>query len=417
MDELGAIDETDETNNTASIIVGIDQNLPDLTVAEFDLANGYAVAVGQAIGPRLSLSVRNDGFADSDQFAIGFYLSTDPIITTTDTLLLGGREFEDGLAVGASVDVGIASVMSVPESTEPGIYFLGVIVDELLANAETDESNNTASQLVTVTEALPDLTVTDFTIANGGVLPIGQAIGSRLSVTTENIGVVASGQFAIGFYLSNDPIITTDDTLLIGGREFEDGLEADASLNVGIASVMSVPEGTEPGVYFLGVIVDELGAIAEMDEANNTSVRTVTVGDTLPDLTVENFSLADGNELPIGQAIGPRLSLIVQNIGGAASDQIAIGFYLSTDAEITTDDVLLLGGREFESSIDQGGLRDVGIASVMTLPEGTETGNYFLGVIVDELDANTELDETNNTSVLPVVVTPEETGIDDWRMH
>ena len=53
----------------------------------------------------------------------------------------------------------------------------------------------------------------------------------------------------------------------------------------------------------------------------------------------------------------------------------------------------------------------------MTLPEGTETGNYFLGVIVDELDANTELDETNNTSVLPVVVTPEETGIDDWRMH
>ena len=311
----------------------------------------------------------------------------------------------------------IATVMAIPEDIKPGRYYLGVIVDELGANEEIDETNNTATRIVYIGDDLPDLLPDDFRLKHGNMFVAGQIVGKRIYLTVANYGVTDSAEYAVGFYISKDPIITTEDTLLFAGREFADGLISGSTGELSIAHEMAIPEDIETGTYFLGVIVDELGANEELDETNNTTSMLITIVDSLPDLTAIEFGLAEGGEVSVGESFGSRIVLIVQNVGSAASASFSVGFYLSLDSEITPEDVLLEGGREFETSVDQGGLREVDVASVLAIPEGTAPGEYFLGVIVDEQDGNSELDEANNIFIIPVTVTSEKTSVREWFIY
>jgi hypothetical protein len=65
--------------------------------------------------------------------------------------LLGGREsVGTPLAAGATVEVGIASAMSIPEDVAAGEYYLLAVVDETRLVAESDEGNNVASNLIAI---------------------------------------------------------------------------------------------------------------------------------------------------------------------------------------------------------------------------------------------------------------------------
>ena len=396
------IEEGDETNNTASFVVRVVSNQADLTVSSFSLSGSSDLVAGETIGPRLAAQVDNIGVAECGQFSVGFYLSTDLQITTADTLLFGGREFEDGLATGGSLSVGIAPVMGIPSDIAPGTYFLGVIADELEGIEEGDETNNTASFVVRVVSNQADLTVSSFSLSGSSDLVAGETIGPRLAAQVDNIGVADAGPFAVGFYLSTDLQITTADTLLFGGREFEDGLATGGSLSVGIAPVMGIPSDIAPGTYFLGVIADELEGIEEGDETNNTAFFMINIVDDLPDLTVTSLNLSGPSNLAVGATIGPRLAVTIDNIGVTECGQFSVGFYLSTDASITTADTLLTGGREYEDGLAAGDSLPIEIATVMAVPNDIAPGRYFLGVIADELEANEEIDETNNTSFIVV---------------
>lgn len=116
--------------------------LPDLTVATF---NAPACATqGQKIGPQLQAEVRNIGHADvTENFPVGFYLSPEPVIAGFNTLLDGGREHVDEIAIQQTKPVDIAAVMSIPTSYPTGSAYIGVKVDEFDTIAETDETNNT----------------------------------------------------------------------------------------------------------------------------------------------------------------------------------------------------------------------------------------------------------------------------------
>ena len=95
-----------------------------------------------------------ENFGSTSQFDVrqGFYLSTDPLITASDTLLgdtLWDIAFEDGFEFDADVDL--------PADFAAGTYYLGTILDDLGQVTEVYEDNNAASycSALTITRLAP----------------------------------------------------------------------------------------------------------------------------------------------------------------------------------------------------------------------------------------------------------------------
>lgn len=130
--------------------------------------------------------------------------------------------------------------------------------------------------------AQPDLIIDSFTYSGGDTIVLGGSVGSLIDLTIENAGSQDAGNFFVGFYISTDSEITTQDRLLIGGREFVGSLGAGQNTDVPLFSGANVPTDIPPGPAYLGVIIDEFDAISENDETNNTASIPVNLSTSLP---------------------------------------------------------------------------------------------------------------------------------------
>ena len=126
-------------------------------------------------------------------------------------------------------------------------------------------------------------------------------------------------------------------------------------------------------------------------------------------LTVTPTTTAPGTDVTVS-------SYTITNQGGVATNsQIKIGYYLSTDATITTSDTplgtLTIAGLNPGASI-------VIPAEVATIPIATGLGNYFIGVLVDATNLTNESNETNNfkSTALSVVAGPPASGSTELRL-
>ena len=93
------------------------------------------------IGGKVNVSARisNIRAQAAPSFRAGFYLSTDPVITTAD-LFTGSYCNISSLAGWASFDC--TRWVTLPPDLAPGKYYLGAIADDLGAAAEGDDTNN-----------------------------------------------------------------------------------------------------------------------------------------------------------------------------------------------------------------------------------------------------------------------------------
>ena len=106
-----------------------------------------------------------------------------------------------------------------------------------------------------------------------------------------------------------------------------------------------------------------------------------------------------------GEPIGDQIILQIRNNGpDDISDGFSVGFYISTDDQITLSDRLLLGGREFATPLAAGQEIEVPLFDGARIPDDFPLGLAFLGVIVDESNQVAESDETNNTAASPINV-------------
>jgi subtilase family serine protease len=106
-------------------------------------------------------TIKNQGSAPTAAsggwFTSGYYLSTDPVITTEDRELKGltdrdTTDLEPGQAVTFSGDQEIA----IPEDVQPGTYYFGILVDRSNRVAESDKANNFVSVRVGIVKELVD---------------------------------------------------------------------------------------------------------------------------------------------------------------------------------------------------------------------------------------------------------------------
>jgi len=118
-----------------------------------------------------------------------------------------------------------------------------------------------------------------------------------------------------------------------------------------------------------------------------------------------SFTYSGPDTVSPGQVIGQHLNATVAN-GGSLPTTVgcSVGFYVSDDANITTGDRLLIGGREFVSQLDPGMFKTVSIYTGMRIPPDYPVGPAFLGILIDEYNQIPECDEGNNDFAIPIVI-------------
>jgi len=372
--------QKDSNIATVTVTINAAQSGIDLTMT----AIGGASQADPGKSTPISTTVMNLGTDNSGTFKVGIYLSVDNIITTGDTKI--GERSSNSLSVNASSTVN--SSVTIPAGTALGNYYIGAIADYQNVVEEFDEGNNTIATPFEVT--LPDLVVSSLT---GPAAPAAPDSTVTLSGIVTNQGHSQSSLMDIGLYMSTDSTITTSDTLV--GDVFTGGIEANATKS--FSMLVDIPSGLSPGTYYFGAIADYENVVEEMDEGNNTASTPVTVFIPTPDLVISSMV---GPTEAVATMTYFNPTATVENIGTGASATTYVGFYVSTDSTITTDDTFL--GYVSTYRVAAGASKTV--TKRVRIPAGFTAGTYYLGAIADYTHRADEIDEGNNTMSAPITV-------------
>ncbi|HEX7050967.1 MAG TPA: CARDB domain-containing protein [Longimicrobiales bacterium] len=355
---------------------------PDLVIAGTLGATPTTVAAGDVVTLSV-MNVRNEGSAASGDFGYGIYLSADSTITAADTWLRGDSLPSLAPATTAARDVGGATI---PETIQPGSYYIGVLLDADDGVPESDETNNFASARLTVTAPASApaivLSQTDvsFEAAEGGMDPATQTV----SVTNGGGGTLNG----LGASITYE---TGQHTGWLSATLSSDVAPTTLTLE---ANVGTLPADT----YTASVSVYSATA------TNGPVVLTVTftVDAGAPDLAFTTPLTVTPTTAAPGGRISVTFSLANQGDGPAGA--FRFGIYLSMDAAITADDELLFDGR---INTLPPGAAYVPNDFIQVIPSGTAPGQYYIGIIADTEDAVVESDESNNVTGAPLTVAPE----------
>ena len=315
----------------------------------------------------LSVTVRNDGSTSSPAITLGYYLSADTTISSSDTLV--------AVAVVAPLAGGASSNESdsLTAPSTPGTYYYGVCVD---AVPNESEPTNNCSSAVSVLVTAPDLRIGSASVSDSEAAP--GAIFT-LSVMVSNDGEAASPATTLRYYLSTDATISSADT--------EVGTDAVEALAGGASSSESdsLTAPSTPGTYYYGVCVD---AVSGESETTNNCSSAVSVEVRTLDLTVGSVSASPDSEPAPDATLA--LSVTVSNDGSASSPATTLRYYLSADTTITSSDTEVGTDRLVELA---GGASS---SESLSLTAPSTPGTYYYGVCVDAVSG--ESDTTNNCS-------------------
>ncbi len=295
---------------------------------------------------------------------------------TVASLLAGGKD-------NTSISVTIPG----PATVVPGNYFVVAQVDSGAAVTEIDESNNlrVSSTTVAITDA-PDLLVSAVTTSTS--INSGQPVA--INYTVDNTRAPTAGAFNVNFILSSNTILGDADDVLLGNTAI-----ANQAGNSSIARNISlvIPNTTVAGNYFIGVIVDTAGAVAEVVETNNSLVSPAFTVTPSPDLVISFTNPPFGAERGTNIVLDNTATNTVL-ASTAIAGSFNVGFYLSQDQTITTADVFI-GSRSVLGGLAPGSFSTA--STTLTIPASIAPGVWNLGAIVDYTNTVIESDETNNT--------------------
>jgi len=199
---------------------------------------------------------------------VNYFTANPPIISAGSSTTLS---WDVSNATSVTIDNGVGNVGSTGTvSVSPAMS----INYTLTASNASGWYSLTISVMVSAPSPLPDLTITtgNPTLAPSTVVPGGSV--SLSGWTVKNQGTAASGSFSNGFYLSTDPVITAGDVYITGNSN--SGLAPGAQFNWG-GPTLTIPAGTLPGSYYIGILVDRTNAVGESNENNNYVASPITV--------------------------------------------------------------------------------------------------------------------------------------------
>jgi hypothetical protein len=253
-------------------------DLPDLQVVDWNAT--FDTNIGGS--GQLAYEVKNGGQGTVPTGAtVAFVLSKDDRISAADTYVVYEQiPFDLGPGDPAfrcfNCPEDNAIGFDIPVTLEPGVYYLGLLVDDLNAIPETDETNNDAvgSGTATFANSSGDLEVytwyaswdgfgdgsLTYRIDNigGATVPAGWRASLILS-DSEFLG----DPFTSVWWLASDPIGTS---LPAGSFVSHSGFGTPFNVYNPICCA-PLPAGT----YYMAFVADDEGVVAETDELNNVS--------------------------------------------------------------------------------------------------------------------------------------------------
>ena len=390
VDRTNVVPETNESNNIALYKVVVSAAAkPDLIPQAFK-----STATTYAPGATVTVygSVKNQGASAAGAFTIEWRLSTNATITTGDPLLK--TLSRSSLSAGSTTSALTSFVL--PATTQPGSYYLAIWVDRTNQVSETSTANNLLTYAITMKGAIlpkkPDLQAVSIKPLTTSLKP---GVGVSVTASVKNAGG-AAGAFSTFFRLSTNSTISASDTLL---RIVERSSLA-ANGTTSVSSYVTIPSHVKAGTYYLGMYVDEPGAVAELSESNNIQVVMVTVtgtSTTKADLVPYLFKTTQKT-----YAAGDLLSLTsyVRNQGTLKAGTFKVEIRISTNSLISGTDYLWT--TKTVASLNPGALTSVG--GSLKLPTTLKPGTWYLGIRVDSGSQVAESYESNNVAVFPVVI-------------
>lgn len=259
------------------------------STGSFEGQPSYQVVAGDTV--QMELTVENNGEKNTESFSIGFYLSTNAFISTSDTLL----GVDNGYVQTRNVPYEATEPVTIPISTAPGTYFLGAYADHDNVIPEVTSANNIAYYPIEVLPPPADLTVPFAGVSDTTLLPTQQF--SVLAIT-RNDGDGPSDATTLRYYRSTNSVINTGDTLI--------GTDAISGLSAGAQQASNDPE-TAPsseGSFWYGACVDTVAG-EEVTSNQCSSGAQVTVAAVAPAVTTNAVTGIGTTAATLNAAVTP----------------------------------------------------------------------------------------------------------------
>jgi len=223
------------------------------------------------------------------------------------------------------------------------------------------------------------------------------------NISVENTGDLPVSSFRVGFYLSANATINTNDYRLTFITATN--LAAGASVNLSGSADLDDFSITQlpAGIYYSGALIDYNNALDEINENDNIHVYSGTINWTGPPPTIPDLVIYSGDNAvnTFNYNTMTRVCSFqstVKNVDKGAAGSFRIGWYLSADQMITTADKLLTytqhSGLAANSTVTLAGAQNLEEICDQLVP-----GVYYAGAIVDYNNAVAETNDDNNNFI------------------
>jgi YVTN family beta-propeller protein len=381
-DSGNAVGESNEANNSLCSTAMVGGPVIDLIMSAVSTTATTAAPGGNVT---LSNTAKNQGSASAGSFVIAFHLSTNTTYGDGDDIAFTTTRTVTSLGAGALSTA--STSLTVPLATALGNYYICATADSANAVTEGDETNNSRCTTGTVQVTRPDLIVTAVTPASGTVSASGTL---AVSNSVKNQGIVAAGSSVVGFRLSVNSTYGDGDDIAIVTTRTINTLAAGATSTA--STTLTIPNTTPPGTYYVCAKADSAGAVAELDETNNTLCSGATVIVPQSDLIVSVASTTATILAPGGSL---TLSNTVQNTGGFPAGSFTVAFHLSSNTTFGDGDDVAFTTTRSVTSLASGATNTA--TTGLTIPAAAPLGTYYICVMADSASTVGESNETNNS--------------------
>ncbi len=379
IDDTSLITESNENNNTYNEAISISSSTgtPDLIVTDIT----YSPA-SPSDGNEVTLSavVKNQGTGASPAGTICGVL-----FTVDGTSVNWSDNYTASIPAGASVTV---TATGGPNSKTTwkatgGAHTIAAQVDDVNRITESNESNNTYSEALTVGggATTPDLIVTDITYTPA-TPQTGNEVTFKAVVKNQGTGATPAGTTCGVLFSVNGTAVNWSDN-------YTSSIPAGGSVTLtatGGASGKASWTSTT-GTHTLTAFVDDINRITESNENNNTYSESVTINPAPnPDLIVTDISWSPASP-SAGNAV--TFSAVVKNQGTTATPSgtaCNVSFYVD--------------GTKVSSVINYTTSIAVGASVTLTQNSGSwsaTNGIHTIGAEVDETNLIAEISDSNNS--------------------
>lgn len=357
----------------------------NMDVALTSITAPTAANAGSTIS--VQANVTNQGSTLTGGIALYYYLSLDSTLTTEDTYF----SLDTILLLDAGQSTTTSANITIPSNLPSGTYYVGIWADRDNAIAESNENNNQQLVALTITGTTcsDDTFEDDDTSAAAKTYTLG-SIQAHVHCSDDNDWVAFSAVGGTAYGILTSELGTKADTKL-ELYDTDGSTLLDSDIDGGYVGQSSLLSWTAPssGTYYLRATTQQgLKNIGPGTDYN------LVIAEPAADLTVSSIGINGSTALTSGDLV--PITYTVYNQGMQDATATVLGAYLSTDADVTTADLLI--GTVDITSLTPGASASDSLDFWAPLPQGVADGTYYLAVIADHDTTLPEMSEQNNVS-------------------